>query len=192
MKSAVLIFAALVQIVCVSSARADDFLDCVSRAYNEWQTKQLEAWRDIENTMREESPAFIQKFEPQLEKMRTEVKLNSISLNYFVESDPGRVKESLFEAKLPLMSLAPNWTVEVDGKRSGVYIELMKLDEFSESYQYYESLEARINAVKNDDVFKSAAEMFYRLLSEMIKTGQLDEEYPLRTVDELGCGDAIK
>ena len=68
----------------------------------------------------------------------------------------------------------------------------MKLDEFSESYQYYESLEARINAVKNDDVFRSAAEMFYRLLSERTKTGQLDKEYPLRTVDELGCGDAIK
>jgi len=181
-----LLFACVALTICFS-AHADKTIACVTKAYNDLQAEESTVWENVVNSMSAQNADFALDFQPQIDLMKIDNKMNLFSFNYFISKHSNRIMKSLFEEDLPLIALAPNWNVKINGEYGSVYKELINIEGFAKLFHQRELIHLKIMKIKNNKDFKQASHAFYKLLSQKILTEELEKKSHIK-LREIKCG----
>jgi len=186
MKNAIATTITIYLTISASAAFASNYLDCVSTAYRNLQTKRLKAISATEIQLKHTNPALARVFHVQVEKWRTLQNLDLISYNYFVKTYPDEMEAYFQKKSLTLASLAPQWEFMINGKHNHTFNEMYRNKQFRKEYEYLTSLENKLEKVQDSDLFKKAGDIYYPLFIRRAKSEKLKEDAMLK-IKELDC-----
>lgn len=145
-------------------------------------------WDDVEKDMSVVHPEMLKIFEPQMRRTEIEFNLNLLSVVYFLEKNPEKINLTL-----PMTAWPPGWAecVYYDGIEhictdESALNELLLDDSFKKLYEERAAAKREVDAVKNKDEFKEAADLIYKALLHH-KNAKEAENFSQKTIKDLDC-----
>ena len=144
-------------------------------------------WDDVEKEISITHPKMLEIFEPQIRLRKIEIKLDLLSVVYFLQKNPEKVNLAL-----SMMAWHPRWEEGsyyiYDGAKHDLtdvdaFNELLSYDPFKKLYEMRMVARRDLDAVKDKDEFKEAAHLIYRAIINH-KDGKEAEDLSQKTIED--------